>query len=181
MPHAISDERFRQVFNLLERTIEERWGIPITIRDVPEPFTGDLDGETIDIDHDLPIDEAVFILLHLFGHTVQWNVSERAREIGLEPVARITDEGKLRDIEEYERDAARYSVQLLHELGIRDLDGWVADFTGADIRYLLHFYRTGEKLPIEQTWRDGEPPIAPAPIPHFHPTRWVSRSAGVVI
>jgi hypothetical protein len=180
MPHAISEERFREVFNQLEKTIERRWGIPITIRDVAEPFTGDLDGEAIELDYDLPIDEAVFILLHLFGHTVQWNVSPEMRELGLLPVENPTDE-LLERIREYELEAARYSTQLLHELGVRDLDQWIADFTHADVAYLLHFYRTGEKLPIGQVWKDGLPPIQPAPIPEFHPTRWVARNAGVVI
>jgi len=62
----VSAERFRQIFNLLETTIEER--IPITTRDVAQPFTGDPDGARIELDYDLPIGEAVFILLHLFGH-----------------------------------------------------------------------------------------------------------------
>ena len=180
MSHAISEERFREVFNLLEKTIERRWGIPITIRDVPEPFTGDLDGEVIDLDYDLPIDEALFILLHLFGHTVQWNVSEEAREIGLLPVKDASEE-LLERIERYEREAARYSLRLLHDLGVRDLDQWVADFTSADVRYLMHFYRTGEKLPMEAVWRDGEPLVEPAPIPPFHPTKWIARSSGVVL
>jgi hypothetical protein len=180
MPHTISDDRFRQVFNLLEKTIEQRWGIPIAIRDVPEPFTGDLDGETIEVDYDLPVSEAVFILLHLFGHTVQWNVSAEARELGLMPV-KDASEALLARIEAYERDAARYSVQLLHELAIHDLDQWVADFTSADVRYLMHFYRTGEKLPLERTWREGEPLVRPVPIPRFHPTRWVSRASGGVV
>ncbi|HEX2202029.1 MAG TPA: hypothetical protein VHG91_01970 [Longimicrobium sp.] len=176
----VSEDRLREIFNVLEKTIERRWGIPITVRDVPEPFTGDLDGAIIDVDYDLPIDEAVFILLHLFGHTVQWNVDDRMREVGLLPVRDPTDE-LLAQIEAYEREAARYSVQLLHELGIHDLDQWLADFTSADVEYLLHFYRTGEKLPIEQVWRDGEPPIVPTPIPAFHPTRWISRREGIVV
>jgi hypothetical protein len=176
----VSEERFRRIFDLLERTIEERWGIPVTIRDVPEPFTGDLDGAAIDVDYDLPADEAVFILLHLFGHTVQWNVCERMREIGMAPVENA-GEALLAEIEEYEMEAARYSARLLHELGITELDGWLADFTAADVAYLLHFYRTGEKLPLEELWKGGQPPVEPAPIPPFHPTRWIARSAGVVI
>ena len=180
MPTEISDDRFRQVFNLLEKTIERRYGIPITVRDVPEPFTGDLDGQVIDLDYDLPCGEALFILLHLFGHTVQWNVSPEMRELGLLPVTDAGDE-LLARIEAYEKEAARYSVQLLHELGIRDLDQWLADFTTADVAYLLHFYRTGEKLPLEEVWKDGTPLVEPMPIPPFHPTRWVSRAAGGVV
>ena len=176
----VSEDRFREIFNRLERAIEERWGIPITVRDVAEPFTGDLDGAAIELDYDLPPEEAVFILLHLFGHTVQWNVNDRMREVGLAPVENPSDE-LLAEIEAYEREAGRYSTRLLHELGITELDQWLVDFTSADVKYLLHFYRTGEKLPIEQVWQDGEPPIEPAPIPPFHPTRWVSRREGVVI
>jgi hypothetical protein len=176
----VSEDRFHEIFNLLERTIEQRWGIPITVRDVPEPFTGDLDGAIIDLDYDLPIDEAVFILLHLFGHTVQWNVNERMRGVGLAPVKDPSD-ALLAEIDAYEREAGRYSTQLLHELGIRELDQWLADFTNADVKYLLHFYRTGEKLRIEQVWEDGQPRIAPMPIPVFHPTRWISRREGVVV
>ena len=53
------------------------------ITNVPEPFTGDLDGSTILVDYDLDAEEALFILVHLFGHTVQWNVSPADRELGL--------------------------------------------------------------------------------------------------
>ena len=63
--------------------IEDRWQIPVRIRDVPDPFTGDLDGAEIRIDFDLDTEDALFILVHLFGHTVQWNVSAEARAIAL--------------------------------------------------------------------------------------------------
>jgi hypothetical protein len=63
----------RTVFNRLERFVEDRWQVPVHIQDVPNPFTGDLDGEQIMVDYDLDIEDAVFILIHLFGHTVQWN------------------------------------------------------------------------------------------------------------
>ncbi len=176
----VSEDRFHEIFNLLERTIEERWGIPVTVGDVKEPFTGDLDGARIDLDYALPIDEAVFILLHLFGHTVQWNVCEETRAASMAPVDNPSEE-RLAAIEAYERDAGRYSAQLLMELGITELDQWLADYTSADIAYLLHFYRTGEKLPMEAVWRGGQPRLQPAPIPPFTPTRWLDRSEGVVI
>ena len=66
-----SDERLREVFNLIEPLIERRWGIPVSVTDIPNPFTGDLDGERILVEHDLDVEDAVFILIHLFGHTVQ--------------------------------------------------------------------------------------------------------------
>lgn len=175
-------ERLRAVFDRLERHIEERWQVPVRIRDVPNPFTGDLDGREIVVDHDLEIEEALFILVHLFGHTVQLNVSEAARRIASttrEPGAWSAEE--LGEVASYEAEACRYSLQLLHDCGIHDLDQWLADFAACDVAYLMHFYRTGEKRPVRELWTDGNPRLPPLAIPEFHPTRWISRFDGIVI
>lgn len=172
----------RVVFDRVEGLIERRWQIPVRISDVPNPFTGDLDGEVIQIDHDLEIEDALFILVHLFGHTVQWNVSERAREIGFaKPGTVVWTEAALREVADYEGEACRYSLQLLHDAGVHDLDQWVADFAACDVAFLMHFYRTGQKLPFREFWKDGSPILAPLAIPEFHPTRWLSRYDGTVI
>jgi hypothetical protein len=173
-------DRLRAVFNRLERMIEERWSIPVIIRDVPNPFTGDLDGEQIMVDYDLDIEDAVFILIHLFGHTVQWNVSPEARSIAFLRPTTWTDE-QLQAALDYESCACRYSLQLLHDAGIRDLDQWISDFAACDSAYLMHFYRTGEKRAFRSFWRDGTPPVAPLEIPEFQPTKWLSRHQGTVV
>jgi hypothetical protein len=175
----MTDERFREVFNRLERLIEERYRLPVIITDVPDPFTGDLDGEKILVDHDLDAEEALFILVHLFGHTVQWNVSPEDRALGLLEVKDPTDE-LLAALERYERDAACYSLQLFHEAGVHDLDQWLANFAACDIAYLLHFYRTGSKLEFRSFWRDLAPGLTPLPIPAFKPTKWIARSGTVI-
>lgn len=173
-------DRLRAVFNRLERLIEDRWGVPVHIQDVPNPFTGDLDGEQIMIDYDLDIEDAVFILIHLFGHTVQWNVSAEARAIArLRPTTWTDDQ--LRAAIAYERDACRYSLQLLHDAGVRDLDPWISDFAACDVAYLMHFYKTGEKRAFRSFWRDGTPVVPPLAIPAFQPTRWLSRYQGTVV
>ena len=97
------------------------------VTDVPDPFTGDLDGSSILVDYDLDAEEALFILVHLFGHTVQWNVSPNDRALGLLEVRNPSAE-LLASLARYEVDAARYSLQLFHEAGVRDLDQWLADF-----------------------------------------------------
>jgi hypothetical protein len=61
------------------REIEDRHGIKVIVADVPAPFTGDLDGVSIVIDYALPPDESLFITVHLFGHSVQWNTDAAAR------------------------------------------------------------------------------------------------------
>ena len=175
-----SEERFREVFDRVEAFIERRWELPVVIRDVTDPFTGDLDGAHIEVDYDQSFEDALFIIAHLFGHTVQWNTDPRARTIGMMRIEHPSDE-LLDEVRDYERTACRYSLQLFHEAGVFDLDQWMADFATCDSSYLMHFYRTGEKRPFRTFWQNGTPAITPLPIPVFQPTRWVSRADGVVI
>lgn len=180
-----SPERFREVFDIVERRIEERWGVPVRLTDVPDPFTGDLDGAEIHIDWEESPESALFILVHLFGHTVQWNLSERARQLSVlllrDTPEEEVDEAVFAEIYAFENEACAYSLQLLHECGVRDLDAWVSDFAACDYAYLEHFYRTREKLPFRSFWRPGMPLIAPRPLPHFEPQRWSTRTDGIVI
>ncbi|MBT8491472.1 MAG: hypothetical protein KJO07_00315 [Deltaproteobacteria bacterium] len=169
-----------RVFNRVEDHIEGKYGIPVVVKDVPSPFTGDLDGAEIHVDHEQDVEGAVFIIAHLFGHTVQWNTSERAREVGSRIYDNPSDE-MLRELHEYEVKACRYSLQLFHDAGFGDLDQWLSDFAACDFRYLEHFYRTGEKRDFFSFWRDGEVVLAPLPIPDFRPQRWVSRWEGIVV
>lgn len=173
--------RFFDVFNAIERRIEERYGIPVVISDVPHPFTGDLDGASIQLDHELTAEEAVFCVAHLFGHTVQWNIDPGARELGLAQTQRQTDPAMIQKLRDYELEACGYSVQLFHDAGVTDLDQWLSDFAACDLAYLEHFYKTGEKPPYRSFWKDDQPLVAPRPIPEFHPTTWKSRWEGVVI
>lgn len=178
-PHPTA-ERFREVFNLLERFIEDKYGIPVVLSDVPDPFTGDLDGAEIQVDWQNEPEDALFILVHLFGHTVQWNISPELRALGSEVEKNPTAE-KLAALEHYEDEACRYSLQLLHEAGVRDLDGWLADFSRCDFAYLKNFYEKGEKLDFRGFWKHGTEPLEPLPIPQFQPERWKARWEGIVI
>jgi hypothetical protein len=177
---AVAPDRFREVFDLAVARIEKRWGIPVRVKDVPNPFTGDLDGAEIHVDYDLEAEDALFILVHLFGHTVQWNVDPELRKLGELRGAGHSPE-TIAALTEYERQACEYSLQLLHELGVRDLDQWLADFAACDLAYLVHFYRNGDKPPFRSFWRDGQPLLEPLAIPVFEPTRWVTRYEGIVI
>ena len=172
-------DRFREVFNLIEAHIERCYGLPVVITDVPDPFTGDLDGATILVDYDIGAEDALFILVHLFGHTVQWNVSDAERTLGLLEVKDPSEE-LLAALARYEETAARYSLQLFHEAGVYDLDQWLADFAACDVSYLIHFYRTREKRPFREFWKDGTPLLTPLPIPPFRPAKWVTRSGTVI-
>jgi hypothetical protein len=177
---ALGQERARAVFDRVELELERRWAIPVRIGDVPDPFTGDLDGAEIAIDYDNDAEGALFLLLHLFGHTVQWNVRPEARELGTRAQAK-PDAEALAELEAYEREACEYSLELLHQCGVRDLDGWFSDYAACDLAYLEHFYRTGKKAPFFAFWRPNVSRLAPRPIPPFQPMRWKARWDGVVV
>lgn len=167
--------RFREVYARVEKEIEERYRITVNILDVVDPNTGDFNGERIDVDHALDPEIALFVLLHLFGHTVQWNVSAGDRELGRDTSVGKTPE-QLAKILVYERDATRYAVTLLNEIGVADLDAWLSDLWLADWKYLEHYYTTGEKLDFRSLVQPGAAErLTPLDIPRFTPQRWVSR------
>lgn len=170
----------REVFNRIERYVEQHWGIPVRIGDVPDPFTGDLDGAEIHVDFDEDVESALFIVAHLFGHTAQWNTDEKAREIGYRLYENPTPE-ELARLQEYELEACRYTLQLFHDAGVHDCDAWLSDYAACDFAYLVHVYTTGERRPFKSFWKDGAPLLTPKPIPFFRPSKWVGRREGIVV
>jgi len=175
-----STARFLEVFKLVEAHIETRYEIPVRITDVAAPFTGDLNGAEIHVDFKEDVENALFIVAHLFGHTVQWNLCADAREIGSVIHENPSDE-LIKKLCVYEEEACGYSMQLLHDLGVHDLDQWLSDFSACDLAYLTRFYKTGEKVGFMSLWVDGTPVMPPIVLPDFHPTQWISRWEGVVV
>jgi len=134
----------------------------------------------IHIDPGVSPEQRLFLLAHLFGHTVQWNLNARAFEIGklFEPPV---PEDLLAEILDYEREAARYALALFQEIGIAGMDQWLSDHSACDLAYLRHYYRTGEKRSFQSFWRENTERIEPEVVPPFTPTRRVFRCDGVVI
>jgi len=164
----------------VQERIEGRYRVPVITRDIPDPLIGDLNGAEIHIDCAVTPGQRLFLLTHLFGHTVQWNVDPAAFDLGRTrqpPVA----EALLPALLAYEREAAGYGLGLLHETGIRDADQWLADYSACDLAYLMNFYRTGEKRDPIGFWRAQAPLVEARAIPDFTPKKLVFRSAGVVI
>jgi hypothetical protein len=174
-------DEFRTAFNLIERHIEARYAIPVIIADVTDPFTGDLDGAEIKVDYDNSPEDALFIIAHLLGHTVQWNLSEQGRTIGNQTPDPNLSRARMLELYEYELAAARYSLALFHEAGVRDFDQWLSDYFHCDWRYLSHFYKTGQKGEFRSFWRDDTRQIKPLAIPVFEPKAWTTRWAGIVV
>jgi len=160
--------------------IEGAYGIPVITRDVPDPLTGDLNGAEIHIDYAVSAEQRLFLLAHLFGHTVQWNVKPGAFELG-RPRQPPVPEDDLPALMEYEKEAASYALGMCHEVGITGLDQWLSDYTACDMAYLHHYYRTGEKRDFLSFWRENTPRIQPQPVPRFSATKRCLRSDGIVI
>jgi hypothetical protein len=167
--------------DVLKAHIESRYGVTVKFVDVPPPFIGDLDGVEIHVDPDIDSELALFNLTHLFGHTVQWNTVEDAKDIGSDFVPGQVTEEDLAEVNAYEAEASRYALQLLCEVGAEDLTGWLSDISAGDNGYLVHFYKTGEKRDFLEFWRPGCPALSPLPIPPFTPKRAKFRWDGVVV
>ena len=164
----------------IEQRIERAYGVRVITRDIPDPLTGDLNGAEIHIDNAVTAEQRLFLLAHLFGHTVQWNVIPGAFELG-QPRQPPVSPDSLPALMDYEREAARYALGLLHETGITAADQWFADYAACDAAYLRHYYVTGEKREFLSFWQQGAAPIQALPVPPFATTSRSLRSDGIVI
>jgi hypothetical protein len=174
------DIPFAHYVSLAQDRIAQHYHIGVVTRDIPDPLTGDLNGMEIHIDYAVTPEQRLFLLAHLFGHTVQWNVNPGGFALGQQYRPPV-DESLFSQISAYETEAARYGLALLHETGIHDVDAWFSAYTASDQAYLLHYYRTGEKKDFLSFWNDQSPVLTPEPIPPFTPTRRTFRMDGVVI
>ena len=176
----MSSVPFAECCTRVENMLKSRYGIAVITRDIPDPLTGDLDGLEIHIDYSVTLEQRLFLLAHLFGHTVQWNVDPQTFELGQQykpPVA----EALLPAILAYEEEAAGYGLFLLHEAGVTGVDDWFSKYSACDLAYLIDFYRTGDKHDFQTFWPETVIRMDPKPIPPFAPKRRSFRMDGVVI
>lgn len=108
-------------------------------------FKGDLDGKRIYIGDHLHAEEKLFNLVHLAGHSIQWNIDELLRNLGSELYKHPGDK-LLKKLQTYEWQANCYGMAVLHKAKIFDLDKWLSKKYVLDMLYLTHFYKTGKKL-----------------------------------
>jgi hypothetical protein len=154
----------------------EGYGVRVYIGDVKDPNTGIFDGSEIGIDYANDLEMSLFVLVHLFGHTVQWNTVAAYRTID----TRVKPGAQPEYIEEsrvYELNASRYGLQLLHEAGIDDRDQWISDWRASDWKYLSTYYATGKLPPWDECRSTGHEHIEALAIPAFTPHRYYTRYA----
>jgi hypothetical protein len=141
-----------------------KYGFVIEYRDLEPPRTGIFDGLRITIDPDVGFEMQCFLLLHLFGHSVQWVAPSLADTLG--ELQSTEDRSRfLQVLHDYEFQAAGFGMQLMHERGVTRLDQWYSDFVESDWRYVERFYQTDKIPPWTGCIVTGCPLIEPAPIP----------------
>ncbi len=174
---------------LLLRSVEkvEHYGLRVEYCDLGSN-TGEFDGESIKISTACPKDMSLFVLSHLFGHTVQWCVSESARQIGLKKFSAPVDEVSLMLVKEYEKNASQLGASLL--VSVWDYPvaiwNWIGNWFDADWKYLRDLY-TGKEvvppIPNSSAWKSkyyrphSSNVIECVSIPHFVPCLFEVRNS----
>src|SRR3954464_4345486 len=86
-------------------------GFAIEYRDLEPPRTGIFDGLRIVIDPDVGFEMQCFVLLHLFGHSVQWVAP--SLEAQLHALQHTPDRRQFMHVlHDYEFQAAQFGLQL---------------------------------------------------------------------
>jgi hypothetical protein len=141
-----------------------KYGFAIEYRDLEPPRTGIFDGLRIVLDPDVDFEMQCFVLLHLFGHSVEWVAP--SIEHKLTALQQTAERGAfMRVLHDYESEAAQYGMQLIHEVGVDGLDQWFSDFAATDWNYVERFYRTDAIPPWHECVVNDQPLIAALPIP----------------
>jgi hypothetical protein len=172
--------RFAEYGKKIEQHLAREYGISVLTLDIQDPLIGDLDGKEILIDHAVTPELRLFLLVHLFGHTAQWNLHPNGVELGRARQP-IVPAAEIPALVAYEMEAASYALGMLHSIAIAELDQWLSDYTTCDTAYLHHYYSTGEKREFQTFWRTGVPCIQPRSVPPFRAQQRARRSGGIVI
>lgn len=143
----------------------------VDTNDLDRYFKGDLNGLNILISSGLEDEEELFNVLHLIGHSIQWNVDADLRAMG-SVLHEKPDDELLKKLQVYEWEANCYGLTILHQVGVHELDKWLTDKYVEDMHYLTNYYKTGEKVKVitdlsleyEFTW-----PLKDIVIPEFTP------------
>ena len=141
-------------------------GFVIEYRDLEPPRTGIFDGLRIVIDPDVGFEMQCFLLLHLFGHSIQWVAP--SLEHKLADLQHTEDRGRFMQVlHAYELEAAGFGMQLMHQVGVTTLDQWYSDFVETDWRYVERYYQTGSLPDWKTCVVSGCRLITPTPIPEL--------------
>lgn len=174
---------FKRALQKAETVVREMGLVLHYTHNLDPYFKGDLDGKNIFIGDHLNAEEKLFNLLHLAGHSIQWNIDELLRNLGSELYLNPGDK-LLKKLQTYEWQANCYGLSIMHNAGITALDKWLSKKYIIDMLYLTHFYKTGKKLKDITKVSKAYPfkkELKIFPIPSFTPTSGHRTRNGLVI
>jgi hypothetical protein len=153
-----------------------RYGFALDLRPLEPPRTGIFDGLRITVDPAGDLETHCFIVVHLFGHSVQWVAP--SLESSLVALQNTQDRARFMEVlHDYELAAAGYGLQLMHEEGLTELDQWFSDYVETDWRYVECYYRTGRIPSLKTCLAGGCRLIKPTLIPPLRHRRIEVRYA----
>lgn len=181
---SFSQEDFHQFYLNTKTHTQNTYGITVLELDLEPPKTAEFNGRSISLDNNLVPEKKLYMLVHLFGHTIQWSRSEKQRNIGLrqpgfsdfEPYRKLLIK-ELDQICYYEKEACIYGLRLMEEAGISTLQQWISDWFNADWSYLKRIYTSGLKAEYAdnfkaQYYKFGTTLIPSKKIPIYTPVEW---------
>ena len=177
-PGQVGRLRAKRLIELWPRaaSLVVKYGFAIELADLQPPRTGIFDGLKIVIDPDVPFEMQCFILLHLFGHSVQWTAPSLVAE--LDELQNTSDKARfMRALERYEYKAARFGRQLLDETGLAGLERWYSDFVATDWKYVERFYQTDVIPPWDECLSEAVSLVEPLAVPPLEHRRVEVRYA----
>jgi hypothetical protein len=158
-------ERLIPLWTAITSAVVKR-GFAVEYRDLDPPRTGIFDGLKIVIDPDVDFEMQCFVLLHLFGHSVQWIAPSLVQK--LDALQNTADKERfLQVLHDYEHEAAAFGLRLLHDLSIHELDGWFSDFVATDWAYVERYYREDRIPPWRECVVAGAAPVEDLAIPEL--------------
>jgi hypothetical protein len=100
----------------------------------------------------------------LFGHSVQWIAP--SLEQNLVALKSTSDKARFMQVlHDYEHQAGRFGLTLLHEASVLDQDAWYSDFVATDWHYVERYYQTDQIPPWEECLTSASELIEPLAIP----------------
>lgn len=162
-PLALADHVANDLFEKVSAGVSQH-GFAVEFVQLQPPRTGIFDGLSIQLDPDLDPTLRCFVLLHLFGHCVQWCAPSLSAVVAAVQNAPHKD-AFLEALRRYEFQAGRLALSLLRQVAGHEHDRWFSDFVHTDQWYLERFYREGKLARLEDCVVLDRPMIESETIP----------------
>lgn len=180
---TLGEEYFAHVLSLVMKRIES-YDLTISYSgELPVASGADFDGLSIVFTDKMQPEAVLFNVMHIFGHIIQWCTDPEHLILARRVIVpgNPLPELDLLAIKLYEQEASEYSIQMLHDVGVYELDQWISDIWHWDWDYLEGVYVRNApaepalsydyaKIPFGRTW------LRPRPIPEFVSRRFGTRT-----